>query len=229
MNTNIAPRVFLGPPRARCATLILQAFAAGLPLAWIVAAGAATPEPVLFRETFDDAKLQSRGWYDVSKVRLAGQSAAGQGCIQYEWTDAQSGVRGSSPARHLFEPTDEMAIRFYLKLSKGWGWSGQNYHPHLTRYTNVVLRSPDFPKMKFNQFLMAPYFGPGLLPHAQRLWIDELAVGTKRIGPLANPSPSARQGATSVRGLAAAYPGDVEIEQDPAVVFVESFEGTGSK
>jgi len=36
--------------------------------------------------------------------------------------------------------------------------------------------------MKFNQFLLAPYFGPGLLPHAQKLWIDELAVGTKRIG-----------------------------------------------
>jgi len=31
--------------------------------------------------------------------------------------------------------------------------------------TDVVLRSTDFPKMKFNQFLMAPYFGPGLLPH----------------------------------------------------------------
>ena len=50
--------------------------------------------------------------------------------------------------------------------------------------TDVVLRSTDFPKMKFNQFLMAPYFGPGLLPHAQKLWIDELAVGTKRISPL---------------------------------------------
>ncbi len=49
---------------------------------------------------------------------------------------------------------------------------------------SAALRSTDFPKMKFNQFLMAPYFGPGLLPHAQKLWIDELAVGTKRIGPL---------------------------------------------
>jgi hypothetical protein len=35
--------------------------------------------------------------------------------------------------------------------------------------------------MKFNQFLMTPYFGPGLLPHAQTLWIDDLAVGTKRL------------------------------------------------
>ncbi len=50
--------------------------------------------------------------------------------------------------------------------------------------TNVVFRSCDFPNMKFNQFLMTPYFGPGLLPHAQTLWIDELAVGNRRIGPL---------------------------------------------
>lgn len=46
--------------------------------------------------------------------------------------------------------------------------------------SDVVLRSPDFPKMKFNQFLLTPYFGPGLLPHEQTLWIDELAVGTRR-------------------------------------------------
>ena len=50
--------------------------------------------------------------------------------------------------------------------------------------TDVILRSTDFPEMKINQFLMAPYFGPGLLPNAQKLWIDELAVGTKRIEPL---------------------------------------------
>jgi hypothetical protein len=34
----------------------------------------------------------------------------------------------------------------------------------------------------FNQFLCTPYFGPGLLPHAQTLWIDELAVGSQRLG-----------------------------------------------
>jgi hypothetical protein len=50
--------------------------------------------------------------------------------------------------------------------------------------TDVILRSTDFPKMKFNQFLLLPYFGPGLLPHAQTLWIDELAVGTERLGPV---------------------------------------------
>ena len=46
--------------------------------------------------------------------------------------------------------------------------------------TDVVLRSTDFPQMKLNQFLLTPYFGPGLLPQEQTLWVDELAVGTRR-------------------------------------------------
>ncbi|MDR3620599.1 MAG: hypothetical protein P4L85_14705 [Paludisphaera borealis] len=58
--------------------------------------------------------------------------------------------------------------------------------------TDVVFRSTDFPKMKFNQFLMTPYFHHGA-PHDQTLWIDELAVGAKRIGaaiqPVDSPSP----------------------------------------
>jgi len=250
----------------------------------------AKPENILFSESFEDTNLAKRGWYDGTKFCIVGDAVTGKGCIEYEWSDSKSGVKGSSPVRHLFEPTDEVSIRFYLKLSKGWGWSGRNYHPHLTHllttenskwhgpaashltlyiepvggklrlaaqdiqnkdmphgltqgpprggypgkfydsqdvlfkddqwhcveayfklntldlendrpnpdgvvrgwfdgklvveHTDVVLRSTDFPNMKFNQFLMAPYFGPGLLPHAQKLWIDELAVGTKRIGPL---------------------------------------------
>lgn len=253
------------------------------------------PEGVLFSEGFEDANLAQRGWYDGKQFRIADGAAAGKGCIEYEWIDGQAKVQGSSPVRRLFEETDEIAIRFYLRLSKGWGWSGRNYHPHLTHFlttenskwhgpaashltlyiepvagklrlaaqdiqnadmphgltqgplrggyngtffdsgevlfqddrwhcieayfklntldvtsdrsnrdgivrgwfdgklvierTDVILRSPDFPKMKFNQFLMAPYFGPGLLPHAQKLWIDELAVGTKRIRPLPAAGP----------------------------------------
>lgn len=254
-------------------------------------AGAETEqEGILFSESFEDAKLATRTWYDGRQFRIADDALAGKSCVEYEWTAGASKVQGSSAVRHLFEPTDEIFLRFYLKLSKGWGWSGRNYHPHLTHFlttenskwhgpaashltlyiepvsgklrlaaqdiqnentphgltqgplrggyngkfydssevlfqddqwhcveahfklntldteqdrpngdgivqgwfdgrlvidhTDVVLRSTDFPAMKFNQFLMAPYFGPGLLPHAQRLWIDEMVVGTKRIGPL---------------------------------------------
>ena len=244
---------------------------------------AADPMP-LFTEGFDDAEFEARRWYDLGAMRIAGEAKAGKGCLEYEWVRGKDNVQGSSAARRLFEPTDRVYVRFDLKLSKGWGWSGRNYHPHLvnilttengpwhgpaashlTLYiepvagklrlaaqdiqnknaphgltqgplrggyngkfydskeelfadeqwhcveayfqlntldlakdrpntdgivrgwfdgklvveeTDVVLRSTDFPKMKFNQFFLGPYFGPGLLPHPQKLWIDELVVGS---------------------------------------------------
>jgi hypothetical protein len=255
----------------------------------LIVAQASAADAVLFRESFDDADLVKRGWYDGTQFRIAGDAWAGAGCIEYEWTAPDAKVSGSVGVRRGFEPSTEIFIRYYLKLSKGWGWSGRDYHPHLTHFmttengqwwgpaasrltlyiepvnghlrlaaqdiqnkdaphgltqgplkggfnamtydsanvlfnddqwhcveaqfklntldisgdrsnqdgvirgwfdgklviekTDVVLRSTDFPNMKFNQFLLTPYFGPGLLPHAQKLWIDELAVGTQRLGP----------------------------------------------
>lgn len=268
-------------------TLTKAFFALGMVVAAArLAAGAAPADGVLFHESFDDANLTNRNWYDGTESRIARGSWAGQGCLEYEWIGPDAKVSGSSTIRRLFGPTDQVWIRFHLKLSKGWSWTGRNYHPHLINilttenskwhgpaashltlyvepqngklrlaaqdiqnqsmphgltqgplkggyngtlydsptvlftddkwhcieacfklntldlkndrpnrdgivrgwfdgklvieHTNVVLRSTDFPKMKFNQFLLAPYFGPGLLPHAQRLWMDELTVGTKR-------------------------------------------------
>ena len=55
----------------------------------------------------------------------------------------------------------------------------------VVEHTDVVLRSTDFPNMRFNRFLLAPYSGPGLLPHEQTHWIDELTVGTERMSEIA--------------------------------------------
>jgi hypothetical protein len=247
---------------------------------------------VLFEEGFEDARLVERGWYDGDRFRIADTGAfAGKGSIEYHWPDGGTVPDTSSGVRRLFEPTETVYLRFYIKLSKGWGWTGRAYHPHLIHFmttenekyhgpaashltvyiepqegrlrlaaqdiqnkdaphgltqgplkggyngtfydskdvlfgddqwhcveaqftlnsldvvrdrpvadgvvrgwfdgklvverTDVVLRSTDFPKMKFNQLLVTPYFGPGLLPHAQTLWIDALAVGKKRLGPVA--------------------------------------------
>jgi len=246
---------------------------------------------LLFSERFDDARLLERGWYDGERFAISKQQPrAGGGCIEYHWNAGTTNPASSSGIRHLFEPTDTAYLRYYLKLSKGWGWTGRAYHPHLTHFmttenekyagpaashltlyiepwngrlrlaaqdiqnkdsphgltqgplrggynatmwdseqalftddqwhcveaqftlnsldlkadkpnadgivrgwfdgklviekTDVVLRSTDFPKMKFNQFLLTPYFGPGLLPHEQTLWIDELSVSTRRLPPL---------------------------------------------
>jgi len=62
------------------------------------------------------------------------------------------------------------------------GWVDRNL---VIERTDVVFRSTDFPRMKFNQFMMLPYFYHGV-PHGQTLWIDELAVGTRRLGSESN-------------------------------------------
>lgn len=243
---------------------------------------------ILFRESFEDDLLEKRGWYDGTACRIAASASSGKGCIEYEWLKGVQLVQGSSAQRHLFKPEDEVYIRYYLKLSKNWQWTGVNWHPHLTHFmttensefhgpaashltlyvepvngklrlaatdiqnekmphgltqgplkggyngmlydskemlfnddkwhciearfklntldmqhlkpnrdgvvqgwfdgklvidhTDVILRSADFPEMKLNQFILAPYFGPGLLNNGQKLWIDDLVVSTKPIG-----------------------------------------------
>jgi hypothetical protein len=62
----------------------------------------------------------------------------------------------------------------------------------------VVFRSTDFPKKRFNQLMMLPYFHDGV-PHDQTLWIDELAVGTKRIGATLRAESSKPRRATMRR------------------------------
>lgn len=247
-------------------------------------AAAAQPSPALFREGFEDDRLPERGWYDGTRFKISTQEPrAGRGCIEYHWPGRGTVPDTTGGMRRLFPASDSVYLRFSIRLSKGWGWSGRDYHPHLMHFLttengkyhgpaashltvyiepqggrlrlaaqdiqnaqaphgltqgplkggfngkmydsrdvlftddrwhvveayfklnsldlrndranpdgevrgwfdgklvidrrDVVLRSPDFPNMQFNQFLLTPYFGPGLLPHEQTLWIDDLAVG----------------------------------------------------
>jgi hypothetical protein len=259
-------------------------------LAALTAPGADEPAAkagLLFREGFEDVNLTKRGWYDGERFTISDRDPfAGNGCIEFAWKEKTSTPHSSSGMRRLFEPSESVYLSFQIRLSKDFGWTGRNYHPHLAHFittengkfhgpaasrltlyiepvngklrlaaqdiqnkdaphgltqgplrggyngkmydsrdelftddkwhrveaffqlntldlpadkpnadgivrgwfdgklvidhTDVVLRSTDFPKMKFNQFLLTPYFGPGLLPKAQTLWIDELAVGTRR-------------------------------------------------
>lgn len=262
---------------------------------WVCEGFASAAEPaakiahILFSESFDDSQLLKRGWYDGSKFLIdKTQAHTGGGCIEYAWQANTTKPANTSGIRRLFEPTDTVYLRFHIKLSKNWGWSGRSYHPHLMHFmttenakyhgpaashltvyiepqngrlrlaaqdiqnkdaphgltqgplrggyngkfhdskeslfldykwhmveamfklnslnvnrnkpnadgivrgwfdgklvvdrADVILRSTDFPNMRFNQFLLTPYFGPGLLPHEQSLWIDEMVVATGRVG-----------------------------------------------
>ncbi len=49
----------------------------------------------------------------------------------------------------------------------------------LMSHNNVLFRTGQYPTMKFNQFVIAPYIGDGS-PVDQSLWIDDLTVATSR-------------------------------------------------
>jgi hypothetical protein len=252
---------------------------------------------LLFRESFDDSQLLKREWYDGEKFVIDKQDAkAGEGSLSFHFPAKATTPDNTRGMRRLFEPSELIYLKVYIRLSKGFGWTGRNYHPHLIQFmttengkwhgpaashltvyvepvngklrlaaqdiqnkdqphgltqgelkggyngelydskevlfkddewhlvealfqlnsldlkndkpkadgivrgwfdgkqvidqTDVLLRSADFPKMKFNQLLVLPYFGSGLLPHEQTLWLDELAVGTQRLDkdkPTAKP------------------------------------------
>lgn len=68
----------------------------------------------------------------------------------------------------------------------------------------VMLRTGQFPNMKFNQFLIAPYIGDGSSVN-QTMWVDDMTVassrprqtivkfsGAKKFSLSANPNPAAR-------------------------------------
>jgi hypothetical protein len=240
-----------------------------------------------FSERFDDAQLTDREWYDGERFDVTSNKPfSGRGCIEYQWQEKSTIPHNSQGARRLFPPSDRVYLRFHLRLSKGWEWSGRPYHPHLIHFmttengkydgpaathltlyvepvngrlrlgaqdiqnkdaphgltqgplrggyngtfhdsqdrlflddewhciealfalnsldrradkpnangvvrgwfdgklvvdrNDVVLRSTDFPNMKLNQLLLLPYFGPGLLPKAQTLWLDELTLAADR-------------------------------------------------
>jgi len=96
------------------------------------ASGAEEIPGILFRESFDDDQLLTRGWYDGKKFAISRKEAfAGEGCIGYRWEAGGLTPASSDGIRHLFKPTEVVYLRFYIKFFPGWGWSGRNYHPHL--------------------------------------------------------------------------------------------------
>ncbi len=45
----------------------------------------------------------------------------------------------------------------------------------LMDYNDVVYRTGAHPDLKINQFMVGPYFGPGV-PHEQKIWVDDIRI-----------------------------------------------------
>src|SRR5690242_8518271 len=92
-----------------------------------LAASAQEPKPRpdgrLFSESFDDADLLKREFYDGSKFSISPAAPfAGKGSLEYAWEAKATNPANSSGMRRLFEPSEVVYLRCYLKLQKDWGW-----------------------------------------------------------------------------------------------------------
>jgi hypothetical protein len=60
-------------------------------------------------------------------------------------------------------------------------------------HNNVILRTAQYPDMKFNQFVIAPWIGDGS-PVDQTFWVDDLTVSSGPSGGATAPKLSAPKG-----------------------------------
>jgi len=101
--------------------VILAAGFAGLSMA--------PASPVIFiRESFDDAKLAARGWYD-HPAPLLSPGVAGT-AIEYRFNNGATKPTAGSPLRRKFGPSDSIYLTYRVRYSSNWLGSGRPYHPH---------------------------------------------------------------------------------------------------
>jgi len=96
------------------------------------AAPAAVPLP--FQETFEDAGLASRGWYDSTTLKLSAQEhlpAGSRSAAEYHFPKgAKVPEQSGGSLRKKFAESDSVYLGFYIKHSSNWAGSGMPYHPH---------------------------------------------------------------------------------------------------
>jgi len=114
--------------------------AAAMAAAGCGGSASAAPGPsaavTLFQESFDDAGLGARGWYDlpaggITSIDSTQHIPGSKASLLVNF--ALSGIT-PSPAtamRHSFTPSDAVYLRFWIRHSANWVGSGKPYHPHL--------------------------------------------------------------------------------------------------
>lgn len=89
-------------------------------------------QDVLFVETFDDDRVESRNWYDNTRVviskkeHIPGSTAS----AEFHWRKGATAPETGGSMRKLFTPSDAVYVDFWIKYSAGYTGSDKPYHPH---------------------------------------------------------------------------------------------------
>jgi hypothetical protein len=86
---------------------------------------------LLFAETFENASVASRGWYDnTTPVVTTAEFHGGSAALEMAWNAGATLPVHGGALRHKFAPSDRYYLRYWVKYSANWIGSGVNYHPH---------------------------------------------------------------------------------------------------
>ena len=132
----------------------------------------ASPPPgatVLLTESFDDAAVAGRGWYDNTNPAIsAAEHHAGAGALQMAFAAGATLPASGSALRHKFPATDRLYLRYWLKYSASWVGPGAHEiyftttadgdyvgpsATHLTGYVEHVYRQGGIPHLSFTDAL----------------------------------------------------------------------------
>jgi hypothetical protein len=90
---------------------------------------------VLLTESFDDANLGSRGWYDGAVATLDDvDPVAGASSYRCSYAVGATGCTGGHPARVPIPETQSVYLKFHIKFSDNWVGSERPYHPHMMHF-----------------------------------------------------------------------------------------------
>lgn len=81
-------------------------------------------------EAFTDANLAARGWYDGTAGHRVVYDAERAGNVLELNFPTTGGQTGLGALRHAISESDTVHVRYYVKYSTNWEWTGQSYGPH---------------------------------------------------------------------------------------------------
>ncbi len=89
----------------------------------------------LLTETFADANLAARGWYDIGTgsdpiITTSTASAGATASLALNFAAGGTTPTTLVRARHAIAPTSSVYIRYWVRYSDNWVGSGHTYHPH---------------------------------------------------------------------------------------------------
>ncbi len=169
---------------------------------------AVTQERILFEESYEDTDWESRGWYDVPRMRITSEEhipGSSHSCVWHWKKRGDIGPEGGG-ARVLIDPVTSVTLSYYIKHSADWTWTGVNWHPHELHFLTTEDNSFVGPAYTHLTFYVEVVNGVPRIAIQDGKNIDISRVGEDLVGVTENRSVAGGNGDSDGYGNLGHYP-----------------------